>query len=489
MDGSPEIRPATEVADLNIAFSSDLGGLSRTERCKLWMRKIFSIELAIAVHAFSSGLHNVIRTNLLIEKTCRVNLNLTDVVCDNINQYDKENDQVQEEVTTINLYFTFLSAIPCILMSIIIGPWSDKNGRKPVLLIPILGHIIAQCVYIFNVYFWSASAQYILLSAIYSIFGGTTTLLIGVYSYIADTTSKEARTTRVAVLDVAIIIGWTSGNFVSAIVYEEWGFYGTFGTTIVLLALDFLFILFCLEESRKPADHASLFSSEENEEVEKLGLCSKIGDVFHTVGGRREGHTRAIILLLLSLMTLFVATGSADVNYLFTRKMFNWDESIFTRVSTIITVIQSLSSLILLPILSYKLHVPDPVIGTMATFSSFAAILGIALSTTGTVYIFANCLGLMSTQVSTVIRSLLSKVVPDTDLGKVYSMLGCLEAAIPLIASPVLTIVYNSTLDTFPGAVYVTEAGIMGMALILFATVAYLMKKDRDRFQILINEE
>ena len=112
MDETSESRPATEVADLNIAFSSDLGGLSRRDRCKLWLRKIFSIELAVAVHAFSSGLHSVIRTNLLIEKTCRVNLNLTDAVCDNINQYDKENDQVQEEVTTINLYFTFLSAIP-----------------------------------------------------------------------------------------------------------------------------------------------------------------------------------------------------------------------------------------------------------------------------------------------------------------------------------------------------------------------------------------
>eukprot|EP00090_Calanus_glacialis_P007645 TRINITY_DN16090_c0_g1_i1.p1 TRINITY_DN16090_c0_g1~~TRINITY_DN16090_c0_g1_i1.p1 ORF type:complete len:430 (-),score=74.64 TRINITY_DN16090_c0_g1_i1:348-1637(-) len=390
MSTSQASSPTTEVADLNIAFSSDLGRLSRKERCKLWMKRIFSIELAIAVHAFSSGLHGVIRTNLLIEKTCRVNLNLTAAVCDNINQYEKENDQVQEEVTTINLYFTFLSALPCILMSMMIGPWSDKNGRKPVLLIPILGHIIAQCVYMFNVYFWSASAQYILLSAIYSIFGGTTTLLIGVYSYVADTTSIETRTSRVAVLDVALICGWTSGNFLSAVVYEQWGFYGTFGTTIALLVLDFFFIFFCLDESRKPVDHTSLFPPEDTLEVEKVGFCGKMGEVVHAVGGRREGHTRAIILLLLSLMLIFVGTGSADINYLFTRKMFNWDESIFTRVSTIITVLQSLSSLILLPLLSYKLHVPDPVIGTIATCSAFAAILGIALSTTGNVYIFGK---------------------------------------------------------------------------------------------------
>ena len=104
---------------------------------------------------------------------------------------------------------------------------------------------------------------------------------------------------------------------------------------------------------RKPVDHTSLFPSEETHEVEKVGFCGKMGEVVHAVGGRREGHTRAIILLLLSLMLIFVGTGSmylkcvclvalffdlgADINYLFTRKMFNWDESIFTRVSTIIT--------------------------------------------------------------------------------------------------------------------------------------------------------
>ena len=195
----------------------------------------------------------------------------------------------------------------------------------------------------------------------------------------------------------------------------------------------------------------------------------------------------------------------ADVNYLFTRKMFDWDESMFTKVTTMITIIQSISSLVLLPLLSYKLHVPDPVIGTLASCSSFAAILGIALSTSGNMYIFgnihtlqdfptfqmfftANCLGLMSTQVSTVIRSLLSKVVPDTELGKVYTMLGCLEAAIPLIASPILTIVYNTTLDTFPGSVYLTEAAAMVVAVGLFSTVALLTKRDQDRFQILNNE-
>ena len=74
---------STEVADLDIVFSSDLAPLSNKRKCIRLLKRIFSIELAIAVHAFASGLHSVIRTNLMIEKTCRVNLNMTEAVCDN----------------------------------------------------------------------------------------------------------------------------------------------------------------------------------------------------------------------------------------------------------------------------------------------------------------------------------------------------------------------------------------------------------------------
>ena len=67
-------------------------------------------------------------------------------------------------------------------------------------------------------------------------------------------------------------------------------------------------------------------------------------------------------------------------------------------------------------------------------------------------------------------------------------MLGCLEAAVPLAASPLLTVIYNTSLETFPGSVYIAEAAAMFIALILFATVSCLMKPDRSNFQTLDNE-
>ena len=59
----------------------------------------------------------MLRTNLMIEKTCRINLNFTGEICDDIEDHPVESDRVQQEVTQLNLYNTFLSAIP----------WSEQN--------------------------------------------------------------------------------------------------------------------------------------------------------------------------------------------------------------------------------------------------------------------------------------------------------------------------------------------------------------------------
>ena len=119
------------VNDLSAVLASlawaqqELKSSTRT-RCSLRVhRKVFSsaaksvasfarIEFAAFIMTLSYGLHSVIRTNLLIEKTCRVDLNFGDAICDDIDNQtnQQEQDMVQERVNDINLYFTFISSVP-----------------------------------------------------------------------------------------------------------------------------------------------------------------------------------------------------------------------------------------------------------------------------------------------------------------------------------------------------------------------------------------
>lgn len=62
-------------------------------------------------------------------------------VCSNISSYPDENDAVETKASEINMYMSILSSIPSMLVALFIGPWSDKNGRKPVLILPCIGKL------------------------------------------------------------------------------------------------------------------------------------------------------------------------------------------------------------------------------------------------------------------------------------------------------------------------------------------------------------
>ena len=54
-------------------------------------------------------------------------------------------------------------------------------------------------------------------------------------------------------------------------------------------------------------------------------------------------------------------------------------------------------------------------------------------------------------------RTQTTQVVVKSELGKIFSMVASLEAAVPLFAAPLFTFVYNHTLDSFPGAVFLVQ--------------------------------
>ena len=97
----------SEEADFEVEFRGE-----NNSRRRWKLRDFCRVEVAAFIQTLSYGLHGVIRTNLMVEKSCLVNLNYTEKICDTIDLHQDENDQVQEHVTTLNLYYTFLSSIP-----------------------------------------------------------------------------------------------------------------------------------------------------------------------------------------------------------------------------------------------------------------------------------------------------------------------------------------------------------------------------------------
>ena len=98
---------------------------------------------------------------------------------------------------------------------------------------------------------------------------------------------------------------------------------------------------------------------------------------------------------------------------------------------------------------------------------------------------------MISSMPAMTIRSYLSKVTPKENLGSIFSLLASLEAAIPIVISPLMTYVYKHTINVFPGAIMIVQAGIYISSILTLSIVYILSKKtfDIEETTLVDNEE
>ena len=105
--------------------------------------KQVSLEPIIFLQAIAWGLVPVIQQNLIIGKVCH-DLGYSEDICNDIDSPDNEQEEtaVQTRASQINMYISILESVPCSVVTLFIGPWSDSNGRKPVMIIPLIGTML-----------------------------------------------------------------------------------------------------------------------------------------------------------------------------------------------------------------------------------------------------------------------------------------------------------------------------------------------------------
>ena len=137
-----------------------------------------------------------------------VNLAINATICQNLTHYENYTNQVQEEVSRLKIVGNYFDNLPTIIMSILLGkvtgstfgplhyilsllgPLSDQ-GRKLLMYIPFIGHIVSGGYLLVFLYFETLPAQYLWFQYIYTLCGGYTVLQIAMYGYIGDVTTNS----------------------------------------------------------------------------------------------------------------------------------------------------------------------------------------------------------------------------------------------------------------------------------------------------------
>ncbi|CAH0551578.1 unnamed protein product [Brassicogethes aeneus] len=431
-----------------------------------------------------------IYTNFVIYRTCYVVLGYNQSECALLGGQTKDNQtQSLEELVepyanvitmTRSMTENCITAILCIF----IGPWSDRFGRKPLIIAPTIGYTISFiCAVIFTL-LPNLSPWYFILSNIpICLTGGMPIFITGVLSHVTDITSAENRGMRMGIVEATLGIGIFLGNLCSSYIFFAIGYAGVFGIAAGISFFTFLLVWFFIPETLESNENEGYFKG--------FFDLSNIKEMLKSTFKERESYTRPIILLSILLLTLyiFVINGDASITFLYLRDKMQWSLKQYTIFSSIGTVIFIVGTVFGIYILHTLLNITESVLVLCGFLSFMNGHLIQGLATKDWHIYGASFAKILGGLVSPMMRSLISKIIPLEEVGKIFAMVVTAESLCGILGSPIYTGIYNKTIHKDPATYCFFTAGIYGVDSVLIIVIIILQfMRRRTSYNSLINE-
>lgn len=120
--------------------------------------------------------------------------------------------------TQWKLYISVVGFSLGLLMVLLLGSWSDVAGRRPVLLLSNAGLALQAVVYLLVMNLKLPLVYFLVGRVLCGLSGDVNLFLAGCFSYVADISDRQSRTTRVAILETCLGIS----GMLSGIIGGEW---------------------------------------------------------------------------------------------------------------------------------------------------------------------------------------------------------------------------------------------------------------------------
>jgi MFS transporter, DHA1 family, tetracycline resistance protein len=344
-------------------------------------------------------------------------------------------------------WLTFAYAITQFLFAPLIGNLSDKFGRRPVLLLSLLGFSLD--------YLLLAFAPTITWLFVGRIIAGITGASITTASaYIADVSTEENRTKNFGMIGAAFGLGFIIGPVIGGLL----GQYGSripFYAAAVLCMINFLYGYFILPESLL----------KENRRGFDIKRANPIGALLNL-----KKHPK-LIGLILAVFILYVASHAVQSNWsFFTIYRFNWTEKMVGISLGVIGLLVGIVQGGLIRWINPKLGNQKSIYIGMVLYT-----IGMFLFATATegwmmfLFLIPYCLGGIA---GPALQAVISGQVPPTEQGEIQGTLTSLMSASAIIGPPLMSSVFyyfthSESPFIFPGAPFFLGGILMSMSTIV----------------------
>lgn len=218
--------------------------------------------------------------------------------------------EVQSEASFMQLGIVFSASAPSLLVALFLGAWSDRAGRRRVMGLPIFGSALESAIILWVIYFNLPIQTLLLAGFINGICGFFPTMVLSVFSYMADITEESQRAFRLGILEATAFISGMLSHLSSGWLINKTGYKAPYMMILLLHTFALFYVVLKLPESR--AKHLM-----ENSNVKVFSL-QHIRVIIYIFTNPRSGERwRMCILMLTSGLMIVSSIGFGSVIVLY----------------------------------------------------------------------------------------------------------------------------------------------------------------------------
>jgi DHA1 family tetracycline resistance protein-like MFS transporter len=335
-------------------------------------------------------------------------------------------------------WLVFCFAIMQFLFSPVLGGLSDKFGRRPVLLLSLLGLGLD---YILHAY--APSITWLFIGRLIAgVMGASITTAT---AYIADISTPEKRAQNFGLIGAAFGLGFIIGPVIGGL-SAKWGANVPFLVAAALTLLNLLYGYFVLPESLL----------KENRRKFEWKRANPIGSLKHL------RKYPVVSGLIVSLVLIYIASHAVQSNWsYYTIYKFNWDAQMVGYSLAFVGILVSLVQGYLIRVINPKLGQNKSIYLGLFLYALGLVLFGLAWKEWMMfVFLIPYCLGGIA---GPALQGLISNQVPPTEQGELQGALTSLISLTSIIGPLVMTnlFAYTTAKDSLfflPGASFFLAA-------------------------------
>lgn len=399
----------------------------------------------------------------------------------NLTNNSGKGDYVEKELAYLTLIVGVTARLPSVVATLILGPVSDRFGRKPALLVNLLGMLLHAVVAIlvvslnWNVYYFALGG------GLRGLCGGIAGILTACYSYIADVSSKKWLVVRLGLLEAMTFAAGTLSLVAAGVWTQEndCNFEPLVWVVLGCMMVAIPYTLFLLPES---LDRDEVDNKRRKRPVVGPKALLRGLQIFF---GPEYSRCKLWLLLLVMAVTILNTSGTAAIITLYLlHEPLQWSPIHIGSYLATSEMMHGLAIILLLPLLVY-LGVKD----------SFITVIGIVISVGANVSLgFADelwqvyTIGALQSVDALIlpgVKAIMSKAVLPEDHGALFSFVSAAQVISSVLGFAVFVLVYIATLRVNwyhgTGISFLIMATLYGFLLLPMMVVLCLQRREERK--------